>query len=150
MDDILQIFKRSISTNTLFFESLTKKPLALMDNLFRWANKYAMLEDDVLAVLSRFWLRTGQQKIIRLEAQSPRTISSDKRDESRTNGNSSPSNSPHWPSLMSSSFRCFKSYLNLDDQSWSRLIWPSETGSDNASTIRTMDIPRSSAKIYTT
>ena len=50
MDDILQIFKWSISTDTLFFESLTKKPLALMDNLFRWTNKYAMLEDDVLAV----------------------------------------------------------------------------------------------------
>lgn len=47
MDTILQIFKWSISPSTPFFEFLAKKSLALMDNLFRWADKYAMLEDDV-------------------------------------------------------------------------------------------------------
>ena len=49
MDAILHIFKRSISPNTLFFESLTKNPSILMDALFRWVDKYTMLEDDVRA-----------------------------------------------------------------------------------------------------
>ena len=41
MDAILQIFKKSISSSSLFLEPAT------MDNLFRRADKYTMLEDDV-------------------------------------------------------------------------------------------------------
>ncbi|RVW67553.1 hypothetical protein CK203_062355 [Vitis vinifera] len=47
MDAVLQIFKRSICPGTPFFESLAKKPPTTMDDLFRRANKYSMLEDDV-------------------------------------------------------------------------------------------------------
>ncbi|XP_059593042.1 uncharacterized protein LOC132253825 [Vitis vinifera] len=47
MDAVLQIFKRSICPDTPFFESLAKKPPTTMDDLFRRANKYSMLEDDV-------------------------------------------------------------------------------------------------------
>nr|CAN84034.1 hypothetical protein VITISV_016994 [Vitis vinifera] len=43
------IFKRSICPSTPFFESLAKKPPTTMDDLFRRANKYSMLEDDVRA-----------------------------------------------------------------------------------------------------
>ncbi|RVW27425.1 hypothetical protein CK203_095413 [Vitis vinifera] len=46
MDAVLQIFKRSICLGTPFFESLAKKPPTTMDDLFRRANKYSMLEDD--------------------------------------------------------------------------------------------------------
>ena len=49
MDVVLQIFKRSICPDTPFFESLTKKPPTIMDNLFQRASKYSMLEDDVRA-----------------------------------------------------------------------------------------------------
>ncbi|KAJ9678179.1 hypothetical protein PVL29_022921 [Vitis rotundifolia] len=49
MDTVLQIFKRSICPGTSFFESLTKKPPTTMDDLFRHASKYSMLEDDVRA-----------------------------------------------------------------------------------------------------
>ena len=49
MDAILQIFKRSICLGTPFFESLFKKPPTSMDDLFRHASKYSMLEDDVRA-----------------------------------------------------------------------------------------------------
>ncbi|RVW98422.1 hypothetical protein CK203_026749 [Vitis vinifera] len=49
MDAVLQIFKRSICLGTPFFESLAKKPPTTMDDLFRRANKYSMLEDDVRA-----------------------------------------------------------------------------------------------------
>ena len=47
MDTILQIFKRSICPGMPFFESLSKKPPAMMDDLFKQANKYSLLEDDV-------------------------------------------------------------------------------------------------------
>lgn len=36
MDAIFHIFKRSISLDTPFFESLAKKPPISMDALFRW------------------------------------------------------------------------------------------------------------------
>ena len=49
MDAVLQIFKRSICPGTPFFESLAKKPSTTMTDLFRRANKYSMLEDDVRA-----------------------------------------------------------------------------------------------------
>ncbi|RVX06191.1 hypothetical protein CK203_027530 [Vitis vinifera] len=49
MDAVLQIFKRSICLGTPFFESLAKKPPTTMDDLFRRASKYSMLEDDVRA-----------------------------------------------------------------------------------------------------
>lgn len=49
MDDVLQIFKRSIYPGMPFFESLAKKPPVSMDDLFRRANKYSMLEYDVRA-----------------------------------------------------------------------------------------------------
>ncbi|KAL6312998.1 hypothetical protein AAG906_012405 [Vitis piasezkii] len=51
MDAVLQIFKRSICPGTPFFESLAKKPPTTMDDLFRRANKYSMLEDDIRAPL---------------------------------------------------------------------------------------------------
>lgn len=47
MDIVLQIFKRSIYLGTPFFKSLAKKPFVTMDDLFRRANKYSMLKDDV-------------------------------------------------------------------------------------------------------
>ena len=47
MDAILQIFKRSICLGTPLFESLAKKPPTTMDDLFKRAKKYSMLEDDV-------------------------------------------------------------------------------------------------------
>ena len=49
MDAVLQIFKRNICPSTPFFESITKKPPTMMDDLFRRASKYSMLEDDVRA-----------------------------------------------------------------------------------------------------
>ena len=59
MDAVLQIFKRSICPGTPFFESLSKKPPTTMDDLFRRANKYSMLEDDVRAATQQV-LVTGR------------------------------------------------------------------------------------------
>lgn len=49
MDVVLQFFKGSICLGTPFFESLAKKPPMTIDDLFKQANKYSMLEDDVYA-----------------------------------------------------------------------------------------------------
>lgn len=49
MDAILQIFKRTISLDIPFFESLAKKSPVSIDDLLRRADKYAMLEDDIRA-----------------------------------------------------------------------------------------------------
>ena len=49
MEVILQIFKRNISSSMPFFESKDKKPLANMDDLFKRAQKYAMLKDELRA-----------------------------------------------------------------------------------------------------
>ncbi|RVW20498.1 hypothetical protein CK203_115054 [Vitis vinifera] len=62
MNDVLQIFKRSICSGTPFFESLAKKPPTTMDDLFRRVSKYSMLENDVRATTSKFWLPTDIQK----------------------------------------------------------------------------------------
>ena len=47
MDVVLRIFKRSICSGTPLFESLVKKPPVTMDDGFKQANKYSMLEDNV-------------------------------------------------------------------------------------------------------
>ena len=58
-----------------------------MDDLFKWDDKYAMFEYDVWTVSwSNFGYESTNKKIIKLEAQSPRTISPDKGDESKTDG----------------------------------------------------------------
>ncbi|RVW47303.1 hypothetical protein CK203_089671 [Vitis vinifera] len=63
MDVVLQIFKRRICPSTPFFESLAKKPPTTMDNLFRHANKYSMLEYDVSEQPpSKSWLRGQTSK----------------------------------------------------------------------------------------
>ena len=59
IDVVLQIFKRSICPGTPFFESLAKKPPTTMDDLFRRASKYSMLEDDVRAATQQI-LVAGQ------------------------------------------------------------------------------------------
>nr|CAN79366.1 hypothetical protein VITISV_036684 [Vitis vinifera] len=83
MDVVLQIFKRSICPSTPFFESLTKKPSTTMDDLFRRANKYSMLEDDVRAATQQVLVaeqasRSGTERSAKLPDW-PR--SSDRRQE---------------------------------------------------------------------
>ena len=59
MNAVLQIFKRSICPDTPFFESLVKKTPTTMDDLFRRASKYSILEDDVRATTQQI-LVVGQ------------------------------------------------------------------------------------------
>ncbi|XP_034708977.1 uncharacterized protein LOC117932040 [Vitis riparia] len=71
MDAVLQIFKRSICPGTPFFESLAKKPPTTMDDLFRHASKYSMLEDDARAatqqiLVARQASRSGVERSAKL------------------------------------------------------------------------------------
>lgn len=49
MDVVLQIFKRSIYSGMSFFEFLANKPPVIMNDLFKRADKYSMLEDNAYA-----------------------------------------------------------------------------------------------------
>ncbi|RVW42831.1 hypothetical protein CK203_079967 [Vitis vinifera] len=80
MDAVLQIFKRSICPGTPFFESLAKKPPTTMDDLFRRANKYSMLEDDVrVQPPNKFWLPDDHLEWPRPQGTDPSTRDRSKR-----------------------------------------------------------------------
>ena len=49
MDAVLQNFKRSFGPSTLFFHSLSLESLVTMEELYRQADKYSMLEDNIHA-----------------------------------------------------------------------------------------------------
>ena len=47
MDAVLQNFRRSFGPSTPFFQLLSLDPLTTMGELYRWANMYSMLEDNI-------------------------------------------------------------------------------------------------------
>nr|CAN80938.1 hypothetical protein VITISV_035835 [Vitis vinifera] len=99
MDAVLQIFKRDICPGTPFFESLVKKPPTTMDDLFKRANKYSMLEDDVRAATQQVLVagqasRSGADRNAKL---SDRPRPSDQRQE----GPGRPEKSPLTPLSIS-------------------------------------------------
>ena len=49
MDVVLQNFRRSFEPSTLFFQSLSLDPPATMEELYKWADRYSMLEDNIYA-----------------------------------------------------------------------------------------------------
>ena len=49
MDAVLQNFRRSFRPTTPFFQSLSLDPLATMEELYRRADKFSMLEDNIRA-----------------------------------------------------------------------------------------------------
>ncbi|RVW72176.1 hypothetical protein CK203_061825 [Vitis vinifera] len=52
-------------SSTPFFESLAKKPPTTMDDLFRRANKYSMLEDDVRAATQQVLVPDDHLEVMR-------------------------------------------------------------------------------------
>ena len=49
MDAILQNFRRSFGPSNPFFQSLSLNPSATMEELYRRADRYSMLEDNICA-----------------------------------------------------------------------------------------------------
>nr|CAN81923.1 hypothetical protein VITISV_016003 [Vitis vinifera] len=122
MDAVLQIFKRSICPSTPFFESLAKKPSTTMDDLFRRANKYSMLEYDVRAATQQV-LVAGQaaRGTAERNAKLPdRPKPSDRRQE----GPSRPERPPFTPLSLS-----YEKLLPMI-QDLSDFRWPRPQGTD--------------------
>ena len=49
MDTVLQNFRRSFRLSTYFFQSPSLDPPATMEELYRRADRYSMLEDNICA-----------------------------------------------------------------------------------------------------
>ena len=49
MGIFLQNFRKSFASSTSFFYSLSLDPSAIMEELYRRADKYSILEDNILA-----------------------------------------------------------------------------------------------------
>nr|CAN62122.1 hypothetical protein VITISV_016419 [Vitis vinifera] len=119
MDAVLQIFKRSICPGTPFFESLAKKPPTTMDDLFRRANKYSMLEDDVRAATQQVMVagQAARGNVERNAKPPDRPRPSDQRQE----GPSRPERLPLTP-LSISYEKLLPMIQGLSDFKWPRPI----------------------------
>ena len=62
MDAVLQNFQRSFGPTTPFFHSLSLDPLATITELYRWADKYSMLEDNIWAACQTVMFTTQSSK----------------------------------------------------------------------------------------
>ena len=49
MDAVLQNFRRSFRLTAAFFHSLSLDPPTTIEELYRWADRYSMLEDNIRA-----------------------------------------------------------------------------------------------------
>ena len=49
MDAVLQNFRKSFASSTPFFHSLYLDPLAIIEELYIWVDKYSTLEDNIRA-----------------------------------------------------------------------------------------------------
>ena len=61
MDAVLQNFRRSFGPTTPFFQSMSLDPLVTMEELYRRADKFSMLEDNIRAT-SQTIMITAQNK----------------------------------------------------------------------------------------
>ena len=62
MDAILQNFRRSFGPTTPFFQSLSLDPPLTMEELYRWADKYSTLEDNIWAASQTVMTTTQNSK----------------------------------------------------------------------------------------
>ena len=62
MDALLQNFRRSFGPTTPFFQSLSLDPPATMEELYRQANKYSTLEDNIRAASQIVMITTQNSK----------------------------------------------------------------------------------------
>ena len=62
MDAVLQNFRRSFRPTTPFFQSLSLDPLATMEELYRRADKFSTLEDNIRAASQTVRITTQSGK----------------------------------------------------------------------------------------
>ena len=63
MDAVLQNFRRSFGPTTPFFQSLSLDPPATMKELYRWADKFSTLEDNIRAASQTVMITTQSGKL---------------------------------------------------------------------------------------
>ena len=62
MDAVLQNFRRSFGPTTPFFQSLSLDPSATMEELYRRADKFSTLEDNIRAASQTIMITTQSDK----------------------------------------------------------------------------------------
>ena len=62
MDAVLQNFRRSLGPTTPFFQSLSLDPPVTMEELYRRADKFSTLEDNIRAALQTVMITTQNNK----------------------------------------------------------------------------------------
>ena len=82
MDAVLQNFRRSFGPATLFFQSLSLDPSATMEELYRRADKFSTLEDNIWAA--------SQTVMITTQSGKPATKGSSKQKSSQGKGQKCP------------------------------------------------------------
>ena len=60
MDIVLQNFRRSFALSTLLFHSLSLDPLTTIEELYRRADKYSTLEDNIRAATQTVMITSNQ------------------------------------------------------------------------------------------
>ena len=62
MDAVLQNFRKSFGPTTSFFQSLSLDPPATMEELYRWAEKFSTLEDNIRAASQTIMITAQSNK----------------------------------------------------------------------------------------
>ena len=62
MDEVLQNFRRSFGLTTLFFQSLSLDPPINMEELYRRADKFSTMEDNIRAASQTIMITTQNNK----------------------------------------------------------------------------------------
>ena len=97
MDIVLQNFRRSFGLSNPFFHLLSLDPLATMEELYRWADRYSTLEDNIREVTQTVMITNQSlRKINRQEKIRPAKVKTETENDPETSPKKeeSPRNSP--------------------------------------------------------
>ena len=71
MDIVFQNFRKSFALSTLFFYSLSLDPLTIMEELYRWVDRYSTLEDNIRAATQTVMITSKPTENSKLEGKKP-------------------------------------------------------------------------------
>ena len=71
MDAVLHYFRRSFGPSTPFFHSLSLDLPATMEELYRWADRYSTLEDNIHAATQIVMITSKLAESSKLEVKNP-------------------------------------------------------------------------------
>ena len=71
MNAVLQNFRRSFAPSTPFFHSLSLNLPATMEELYKWANRYSTLEDNIRAATQIVMITSKSSESSKPEGKKP-------------------------------------------------------------------------------